>query len=75
VKNAAKDFAELGVDELRVKEHDLREQLVRLRLRRGTSQGENPMKLRHARKDLARVLTFLRARTGKADVEKGTVGR
>jgi len=63
----AKDLAELGVDELRVKERDLREELARLRLRRGTGQSENPMKLRHARKDLARVLTFIRA--------KGTSGR
>jgi len=70
---AAKDFAELGVDELRVKEHDLREELLRLRLRKGTSQSENPMKLRHARKDLARVLTLLRARQGKTAREKGAV--
>ena len=67
MKNAAKDLAELAVDELRVKEHDLREELARLRLRSGTGQSENPMKLRHARKDLARVLTFIRA--------KGTSGR
>ena len=65
----AKELIELGVDELQVREHELREELLRLRLRKGTSQNENPMKLRHARKDLARVLTVLRARQG----EKGTV--
>jgi large subunit ribosomal protein L29 len=57
----AKDLADLGVDELRTKEHELREQLLRLRLRRATSQVENPMRARHARRDLARVLTVIRA--------------
>ena len=65
----AKDLIELGVDELQLREHELREELLRLRLRKGTSQNENPMKLRHARRDLARVLTVLRARQG----EKGAV--
>jgi large subunit ribosomal protein L29 len=67
----AKEVAELAIDELHVRERDLREELLRLRLRKGTSQNENPMKLRHARKDLARVLTVLRARQGE---KKGAVG-
>ncbi len=57
----AKDLVDLGPDELRVKERELREELLRLRLRRATSQVENPMRARHARRDLARVLTVLRA--------------
>jgi len=65
----AKELIELGVDELQLRERELREELLRLRLRKGTSQNENPMKLRHARQDLARVLTVLRARQG----EKGAV--
>ena len=66
----AKEVAELAVDELHVRERELREELLRLRLRKGTSQNENPMKLRHARRDLARVLTVLRARQGD---KKGAV--
>ncbi len=66
----ASELTDLGVDELLVKERELREELLRLRLRRGTSQNENPMKFRHARKDLARVLTVLRARQAKPQVEK-----
>jgi large subunit ribosomal protein L29 len=65
----AKELIELGVDELQLRERELREELLRLRLRKGTSQNENPMKLRHARRDLARILTVLRARQG----EKGAV--
>lgn len=53
------ELRELGVEELHQKERDLREELCRLRLRRGVSQLENPMKVRQARRDLARVLTVL----------------
>jgi large subunit ribosomal protein L29 len=67
----AKDLRELATDELRIRERDLREEICRLRLRKGSAQTENPMKIRHARKDLARVLTVLRGRQGD---EKGTVG-
>lgn len=63
----AKELIELAPDELRVKERELREELLRLRLRKGTSQNDNPMKMHHARKDLARVLTVLRQK------EKGAV--
>ena len=64
----AKELVELAADELRVRERELREELLRLRLRRGTGQGDSPMKIRHARKDLARILTVLKQK------EKGTVG-
>ena len=56
----AKELVELAPDELRIRERELREELLRLRLRRGTSQSDSPMKIRHARKDLARVLTVLK---------------
>ena len=66
-----KDLVELSPDELHVKERELREEICRLRLRKGTGQGESPMKARHARKDLARVLTVLNTRR---DREKGAGG-
>ena len=53
------ELRKLGVEELHQKERDLREELCRLRLRRGVSQLENPMKVRQARRDLARVLTVI----------------
>jgi large subunit ribosomal protein L29 len=67
----AKELVEISVEELRIRERELREELCRLRLRKGSTQSENPMKIRNARKDLARILTVLRARQG--DDEKGTV--
>ena len=45
--------------ELRAKENDLAEQLFALRLQRVTGQLEDPSKLRHTRRDMARVLTVL----------------
>ena len=56
----AREIRDLGVDEMRVKERELREEIFRLRLRRGTGQLASPAKLRAARKDLAKVLTILR---------------
>jgi large subunit ribosomal protein L29 len=56
----AKELRELGVEELRQKERELREEVCRLRLRKGVSQLENPMKMRESRRELARILTVLR---------------
>ena len=66
----AKELVELAAEELHAKERELREEILRLRLRKGTTQSEQPTKIRHLRKDLARVLTVLRARLGG---EKGAV--
>jgi large subunit ribosomal protein L29 len=41
---------------------ELKEEVFRLRIKRTTANSENPMKLRQARRDLARVLTVLRER-------------
>jgi large subunit ribosomal protein L29 len=56
------EVRELGETELRQKEHDLREELFRLKLRGATGQIENRMQARGTRRDLARVLTALRER-------------
>jgi large subunit ribosomal protein L29 len=55
----AKELRELGPEELRSRERELREEIFRLRVRRGTGQLASPSKLRDARRDLARVLTIL----------------
>jgi large subunit ribosomal protein L29 len=58
----AKELRELSDAELRQKQGELRDALFHLRLRRRTSQLENPMKVRETKRDLARVLTVLRQR-------------
>ena len=53
------ELRELNVDELRLREHDLEEQLFRLRIQKATGQLDQPLKLRTTRRDLARVKTVL----------------
>jgi large subunit ribosomal protein L29 len=48
---------ELTGEELAKKEQDLREEMFRLRFQHVTGQLENPVRLRHLRRELARVLT------------------
>jgi large subunit ribosomal protein L29 len=49
----------LSMDELKQKEQDLRKELFNLRFRLATGEVENPMRIRHIRKDIARVLTVM----------------
>lgn len=58
----AKDFRELGDEELAQKRTELKEEIFHLKLRRATGRLENPMKLRHDRRDLARLETVLKER-------------
>jgi len=59
----AQELRELTVDDLRAKEAQLAEQLFALRLQKVTGQLDNPVKLRHVRRDLARVLTVVREKS------------
>jgi len=56
----AKELVEQTVDELRVKERDLNEQLFQLRFQAATAQLEKPAKIRQVRRDLARIKTVIR---------------
>jgi large subunit ribosomal protein L29 len=51
---------EMGADELKAKEHELREQLFRLRVQKSIGQLDNAIKLRETRRDIARVKTVLK---------------
>lgn len=51
---------EMGLEELRHKETELREQLFRLRVQKSLGQLDNTMKIRETRRDVARVATFLK---------------
>ncbi len=54
------ELRDLGVDELRRREHDLAEQLFRLRIRKSMGESDAISKLISLRRDLARVKTLLR---------------
>ena len=64
----AKDLREQDAGELAQKERELREELFRLRLRKGAGQVGNPMRRRIARRELAKVMTVLgeRRQEGKS---------
>jgi large subunit ribosomal protein L29 len=66
----AKELRELGMDELRQKEHDLKEELFNLKFQRATGQLENLMRVTHVKRDIAKVKTVLRERMGKESNEK-----
>lgn len=58
----ADKLRDLALEELRDRERDFREELFNLNFQHGTSQLENPMRIRQIRKDIARVLTVIRER-------------
>jgi large subunit ribosomal protein L29 len=55
-----REISELAVEELRHKEAEMREEIFRLRMKRSASALDNTMLIRNRRKDLARIITFLR---------------
>jgi large subunit ribosomal protein L29 len=61
----ATDLRELSVDELTAKLAELKEERFRLRFRSATESIDNPMQFRTLRRDIARILTVLRARAAK----------
>lgn len=55
----AKNLRELSLEELKVKVKEQREGLFKLRIRKEARQLENPVSLRHARREIARLSTVL----------------
>ena len=60
----AAELRDLTADELGARERDLADQLFRLRIQKSMGQLETPIKLRSVRRDLARVKTMLRQKSG-----------
>jgi len=58
----AKEIRDLTEVELDARLHELEEELFGLQLKRATSQLEDPMKVRHVRRDIARIHTVQRER-------------
>ena len=63
MKKSINELRDRTVEELRVKEKELSQQLFVLRLNKSTGQLESPAKVRQARRELARVLTVLREKS------------
>ena len=58
------EIRDLTVDELRARARDMDDELFRLRIQKSMGQLEAPAKVRTVRRDLARVKTILREKTG-----------
>lgn len=61
----AADLLELNTEELAAKLKELNEELFKLRFQHSTNQLENTGRLRGAKRDLARVKTVLKQKTGE----------
>ena len=59
----AAEVRELTVDDLRVREKELDDQLFRLRIQKSMGQLEAPARVREVRRDLARIKTILREKS------------
>jgi large subunit ribosomal protein L29 len=63
-----RDLQDMAPEELQHKERELREEIFHLKMKRTASTLDNKMLLRNRRRDLARVITYLRTKTeGKAN--------
>lgn len=58
-----KDLQGMAEAELQEKERQLKQEVFNLRFQLATGRIENPMKIRHTRRDLARVKTILQQKT------------
>lgn len=55
----ASELRELGIEELRKREDELRRELLASRIAKANQQLKNPLKIRGLRHDIARVLTVI----------------
>ena len=63
----AKEWRDLGVEEVEAKASQLRHELFTARIRKETGQLENTAKLRTLRRDIARAETILREMRGAGE--------
>lgn len=66
----AKEVHKFNDEELKVERQRLTRQLFDLRAQAVTEKLENPMQLRHLRRDIARLMTEQRARELRATKDK-----
>ncbi|MEW5724085.1 MAG: 50S ribosomal protein L29 [Thermodesulfobacteriota bacterium] len=67
----AREIRELSVDELRLRENELKQELFNLKFQHGTNQLENPMRIKQTQRDIARVLTIIKEKERAAARSEG----
>ena len=65
------ELREMSVEDLESKLGELTEDRFRLRFRSATESIENPMRFRAIRRDLARIKTILKEKSGAGSQELG----
>jgi len=65
----ASEIRDLSREDLEKKIKELKEELFNLRFQHAINQLDNPIRLKHVRKDIARSLTILRERELRAKSE------
>ena len=68
------DLRALGDDELLEQLESLKEELFNLRFQLATGQLDNPMRIKQARHDVARILTVLRERDLEQEMDEMAAG-
>jgi large subunit ribosomal protein L29 len=58
-----KELRDKTDNELETRQHELVEQLFKLRFQRATGRVENPMKIRQVKREIARIKTLLGERS------------
>jgi large subunit ribosomal protein L29 len=53
------ELRDLSVDDLEARARELEDQLFRMRIQQSLGQLDAPLKLRHTRRDLARIKTIM----------------
>jgi len=60
----AKDIRELSSDELQLRLRDLKQESFNLRLQQSTGQLDNSARIRHVRRETARIITAISTKAG-----------
>lgn len=55
----ASEIRQLGLDELKLKHDELKQELFNLRFQHGSGQLENTAKMKHIKRDIARTKTVI----------------
>ena len=63
----ASEIREMAAKDIQTRIAELEEERFRLKFRAATETLENPLRLREIRRDLARLKTVLRERSGRDD--------
>lgn len=69
----AVELKEMTLEELRVREDELAEELARMRIQLAVKRLDNPLKVRVTRRELARVKTVINEKIKKAETDSGGI--